>query len=211
MSRLGFKNAIKDKATGSFVPGFGKFRSAAVAYDKCIRLEAVLQAYFHDISSYDGTNINENDSLKAIKYVISKKINKAARRGMQGGLIFGAAVAGAATGATAGSIVPVLGTVGGGIAGLVALETAASGAVGVVDLAARGFKAAYKSLKGTRGEHREQAARALDHCARTREGTTYGMAAEEALEIILGEEYQRVMAKSSDDAIERIAQRIKSV
>jgi hypothetical protein len=38
----------------------------------------------------------------------------------------------------------------------------------------------------------------------------YAEAAGEALEIILGEEYEGVMAKSSDDAIKRIAMRIRS-
>jgi hypothetical protein len=212
MSRLAVSNFFQDRVKEQFIPGAGKFRSAAVAFQKCSSLEDVLQAYFQDTSAYDGSPIDEEDSKKAIKYVISKKFRKSVRQGIKGTFILGAAIGGAAAGATAGSIIPGAGTIAGGAGGAVGLGTLASVSAAVVDRAARGLKGVYKSCKGTRGEHREQAARALDYCARMRDffNLPYGEAAGKALEIILGDEYEAVMATSSDESIKRIAMRIKS-
>src|SRR5262249_30702747 len=106
MSKLAIKNLIQDRAKEQFVPGYGKFRSAATAIGKCTDLTKVLQEEFQDTTEYDGTNIDENDSKKAIKYVISKKFRKGMRQGVKGTFILGAAVGGAAAGATVGSIIP---------------------------------------------------------------------------------------------------------
>jgi hypothetical protein len=212
MSRLAVSNFFQDRVKEQFIPGFGKFRSAGVALQKCGSLEDVLQAYFQDTTAYDGTRIDEEDSKKAIKYVISKKFRKSVRQGIKGTFILGAAIGGAAAGATVGSVIPGAGTVAGGVGGAVGLGSLASVSAAVVDRAARGIKGVYKACKGTRGEHREQAARALDYCARMRDffNLPYGEAAGEALKIILGDEYQTVMAGDSDEAIKRIAMRIKS-
>lgn len=210
MANLGVRNFFEDRSKENFIPGYGKFRSSATALQKCFSLNDVLQAYFQDSSDYDGSDIDEDDSKTAIKYVISKKTRKSVRQGMKGTFILGAAVGGAAAGATAGSIIPGAGTVAGGIAASVTLGTLASVSAAVVDRAARGVKGMYKAYNHTRGEHREQAARALDHCARTRDQNVFGEAALKALEIILGQEYYSVMAMDSDKAIKRIAMRIKS-
>jgi hypothetical protein len=208
--RKGLGNLAKDQATGHFIPGIGKFRSAGMAYNKCLDLTDVLQAYFQDTTAYDGSYIDPTDAKKAIKYVISKKFRKSVRQGVKGTIVLGAAVAGAATGATVGSVIPGAGTVAGGVAGCVALSTAANTLAVVGDRMARGLKGMYKMAKGTRREHRDQAATALYVCWGARADTTYGAAAEQALEIILGDEYEKVMAKGPQDAMTRIAMRIKS-
>ena len=208
------RNAIDDKAKGSFLPGFGELRKAVVYSDKCDSLKRVLQAYFQDTRAYDGFSfIDENDSLMAIKYAISKLSRKSVREGTKGLWIFSAGVGGAIAGATVGTVIPCAGTVAGGTIGFVSLEALASVGVGVADYTARGLKCAYKNwVQHNRGEHRMQAARALDHCARTRYQDAYGEAAVEALQIILGaKEFQRVMAKDSPEAIKEIAECIKSV
>ena len=209
--RKGAGNFVKDRAVEHFVPGIGKLRSAGMAYNKCMDLTEVLQKYFQDTSEYDGQPIKALDVKQAIKYVISKKIRKSVRQGMKGTIIMGAAVAGAATGATVGSVIPVAGTVAGGAAGYVALSSAATAVVVGGDKLVRTLKGAYKLLIAhTRGVHREQAATSLYLCWGAREDTTYGAAAEEALQIILGDEYDHVMAKGPQDAVIRIAQRLKS-
>src|SRR5262245_9512123 len=152
-------NLAQDQIKGHFVPGIGKFRSAAVAYNKCFDLTDVLQTYFQDTTDYDGSDIKLDDAKTAIKYVISKKFRKSVRQGLKGTLILSAAATGAATGATAGSVVPVAGTVAGGFVGYVALGTAASTAVLAADKVVRGVKGGYKFAIGTRGKHRSDAAR----------------------------------------------------
>lgn len=204
-------NFLRDRATEHVVPGSGKLRSAGMAYNKCMDLTDVLQTYFQDTTEYDGKDISPTDAKQAIKYVISKKFRKSVRQGMKGTIILGAAVAGAATGATVGSVVPGAGTVAGGAVGYVALSSAASALVVGGDRLVRTLKGAYKQfIAHTRGKHREQAALALYLCWGARSDTTYGEAAEVALEIILGDEYDQVMAKNPADAMNRIAARIKS-
>ena len=140
LTRIGLRSQGLNTAIGMAIPGGGKFRSATAAFVKCSRLEDVLQTYFQNSSAYDGSHIDEGDVPKAIQYVISKKLTKAARQGTKGALVFGAAAAGAIAGATAGSIIPGAGTIGGGVLGGVGIGTLASGGVFVADRTGRDFQ-----------------------------------------------------------------------
>jgi hypothetical protein len=194
------------------LPGSGDIASSAAAALKNEQLKQIQQEYFQDTADYDKkSDIALNDALTAIKYARSKKLTKAYRKGVIGGAKAAAFVVGAATGATVGSVVPVAGTVAGGVIGGAGVATAVGASVFTLDHLKRKTKGLYKIIKGTRGEHRHQAARALLYCQGTfSQNDPKQGASEEALHVILGEEYDEVMAMALDPCIERIADRLKS-
>lgn len=194
------------KTAGSFViSGSDDALSAATAEMKVDMLGDVLQIYFQARdSTFDGTDINEDDCLKAILYARSKKHTKAMRRGAAGTAKAGLQIAAVAGGVTVGSVVPGLGNALGAVGGAVA-GSALSPLVTGFDLLGRLGKGLYKRAIGTRGHHRGQAANALMHCAKP--GHRLRAPAITALLILLGDEYDEVMSKG--DA-ERLADRLKS-
>lgn len=208
--------ALSDRAmtrwgAGYLIPGSGDFLSAARAKGKEEALLEIQQHFFHDTSKYSGGDIALNDVLQAIKYARSKKLTKAYRKGVIGGIKGASFVAGAATGATVGSVVPGAGTVAGGALGGVGLATVASAGVFTLDHLKRKTKGLYKMIRGTRGEHRHQAARAFLYCQGFFPATDpKQVAAELALEVILDGEYEEVMAMALEPMVERIADRLKS-
>ena len=208
--------ALTDRAVarwaGSYlIPGSGDFASTARALGKVEALKLIQQHYFHDTSNYPGGDIALNDALQAIRYARSKKLTKAQRKAVLGTVKFAGFVAGAATGATVGSVVPVAGTVAGGAIGGVTLGTVVSGGAFTLDHMKRKTKGLYKMIRGTRGEHRHQAARALLYCQGTfpPDNPKQG-ASEDALQVILDGEYEEVMAMSLEACVERVADRLKS-
>lgn len=130
---------------------------------------------------------------------------------MIGGVKVVGFVVGAATGATLGSGVPVAGTVAGDAVGGVAIGSVVSGSVTVLDQIKRKAKGLYKIIRGTRGEHRHQAAKALLFCRETLPARDpKHRASVEALSIILDEEYDEVLEMPGADCEERVADRLKS-
>jgi hypothetical protein len=198
----------------TMVAGMGDLASSSGAYDKAEKLKMVQQKHFQDTSDYDkSSNIAVNDPLMAIRYARSKKLTKSFRKGVTGAIKFGGFTVGAVTGATVGSVVPVAGTVAGGAIGGVTIGAAVSGGVTVLDQLKRKTKGLYKAIKGTRGEHRHQAAECLHTCANYSSLNNYDPkrdASKEALEIILEDEHAEVMGLEPHIAIERIADRLKS-
>lgn len=191
------------------VAGSGDLISSATAKMKSDELKSIQQRYFHDTSEYTNTAIADNDCLTAIKYVRSKKLTKSYRKGVTGGTKMAAFVAGAATGATVGSVVPVAGTLVGGALGGVAVGAAASVGISITDRLKRSAKGIYKHLRGTRGVHREQAAAALLNCYHLpNHNDVKFLAALEALIVILGEEFDEVMASKAPE--KRLADRMQS-
>lgn len=199
-------------AGGAVLPGSGDIASSMAANIKSDLLKQIQQEYFQDTRDYDKrSDIALNDALTAIKYARSKKLTKSHRKAVIGGAKAAGFVVGAATGATVGSVVPGAGTVAGGAIGGVGLSTVVGASAFTLDHLKRKTKGLYKIIRGTRGEHRDQAARALLYC----EGTYAAndpkhQAAGEALQVILGDEHDEVMAMPLDACITRIADRLKS-
>ena len=199
-------------AGGAVLPGSGDFVSAASANIKSDLLKEIQQEYFQDPREYDKkSDIALNDALTAIKYARSKKLTKSHRKAVLGTVKAAGFVIGAATGATLGSVVPGAGTVAGGAVGAVGLSTVVGGSAFTLDHLKRKTKGLYKIIRGTRGEHRDQAARCLLYCQGTySDNDPKKMAANEALIVLLDEEFGEVMAMPLNDAITRIADRMKS-
>jgi hypothetical protein len=199
-------------AGGALLPGSGDFVSSASAALKNEMLKRIQQEYFQDTSDYDKrSDIALNDPLMAIRYARSKKLSKSHRKAVLGGVKAAGFVVGAATGATLGSVVPVAGTVAGGAAGGVALSTVVGASAFTLDHMKRKTKGLYKFLKGTRGEHRHQAAKCLLHCQQTLTAADpKQQASDEALRVLLGEEFDAVIAMSPAEQVERLADRMKS-
>ena len=78
--------------------------------------------------------------------------------------------------------------------------------VTIADQAKRKAKGFYKLIRGTRGEHRKQAAACLMHCATHPLGWKQA-AAIGACSVILGEEYDSVIGSHN---VTRLADRLKS-
>ncbi|WP_237213555.1 hypothetical protein [Falsiroseomonas oryziterrae] len=197
------------KMAGShFIAGSGNIASSITAAAKVSALSDILQDYFQDRDfEFDGTEIEESDVKKAIAYARGKKESKAIRKGVIGTAQFGLQAAATVGGATVGSVIPGLGTVLGGVGGAVA---GASLGVGVllVDRLKRTTKGIYKWAKGTRGEHRKQAAFTLLSMAKKATGKKdAASAAYAALVVILGDEFDDVM---KNERYGRLADRLKS-
>jgi hypothetical protein len=80
--------------------------------------------------------------------------------------------------------------------------------VTIADQAKRKAKGFYKLIRGTRGEHRKQAANCLMHCTSPQFDWACGRnAADMALHVIPGEEYGAV---ENAHNVERLADRMKS-
>jgi|APMI01.1.fsa_nt_gi hypothetical protein len=197
-------------AASYLVAGSGDFMSVARAKGKSDVLGEILQEYFQDTSAYRDEAIALNDAKTAIKYARSKKLTKAKRKGVLGSVKMAGFVVGAATGATVGSVVPGAGTVAGGALGGVGVGAATSAVAFSLDHLKRKGKGFYKILRGTRGEHRKQAAEALLYCAMILdERDPKAQAAQAALHVILDGEFDEVF-QATEQAVERIAARLKS-
>lgn len=197
------------KLAGShFLAGSGDAASAISAEAKAQALDDILQDFYQSRGEqFDDTDIGLNDVKKAIIYARGKKHTKAIRKAFIGTSKFGLQVAATVGGATVGSVVPGLGTAIGGLGGAVAGASLGIG-ITLLDRMKRSAKGIYKWAKGTRGEHRKQAAATLMH----RSHASYDWAngrnpADEALIVILQEEYDAVM-RAQD--LERLANRLKS-
>lgn len=202
---------VGKQMASQLIPGAAHDISALNALDKEMLLGDIQQEYFQDRSDYKGGDIALNDAKKAIQYVRSKKLTKAGRKAVLSGVAKAGAIAGMATGATLGSIVPVAGTVAGGAVGAVGLGTVANGVGSFADQLKRKTKGLYKIARGTRGEHRTQAAQALLYCSNMlNDADPKSAAATKALHVILGSEYAKVMGENADSMTERVADRLKS-
>lgn len=200
-----FGRGVSKFLGGMVVSGSGDALSAATAELKVELLSDVLQIFFQARDmEFGGTDIGIDDCRSAVLYARGKKQAKAYRRAAAGTAKLSLQIAAAAGGATVGSIIPIAGTAAGGLGGAVA-GASLSPLVTAADYAARGGKALYKIHEGTRGVHRAQAAAALMNCA-TR-GHIHHAPATMALQILLGEEYDRVMQKKD---VDRLAARMKS-
>jgi hypothetical protein len=200
--------ALAKTVFGFVVAGSGDAASAVSAEAKAQVLDDILQTYFHARGEeFDGSEIGPTDVKKAIIYARGKKHTKAVRKGALSAAKFGLQVAVTAGGATVGSVVPVVGTMFGAVGGFIA-GSSLTGGVMVLDRLKRGAKGLYKHCKGTRGVHRRQAAETLLNCQGRRHNRADGSnPADEALVVILGDEYDRV---TLDHDVDRLAARLAS-
>jgi hypothetical protein len=199
---------IGKAAFDHLLAGSGEAASAAAAELKAQALDDLLQLFFQAGGlQFNGQDINPTDIKMAIAYSKGKKHTKAQRKAVIGTAKLGLQIAATAGGATIGSVVPVAGTVLGGVGGAIA-----GAGLGITITAAdrikRTAKGFYKVLMHTRGEHRKQAAIAFMYCASPQFNWADGRnAANEALLVILGDEYERVVGEQD---VGRLADRLKS-
>lgn len=191
-----------------FIAGSGDAASGVAAEAKADALDDILQEFYQSGGlQFDGRDIAINDVKTAIAYAKGKKHTKARRKAVIATTKFGLQVAGAVGGATIGSIIPIAGTALGGLGGAIGGASLGVG-VTVADQAKRKGKGFYKWLRGTRGEHRKQAANCLMHNASPQFNWASGRnPADEACYVLLGEEYDTVMDSHN---VERLADRMKS-
>jgi hypothetical protein len=199
---------IGKSLAGKLVAGSGDFLSAAAAEIKVHALTDLLQRfYMSGDAKFDDTDIGLSDVRKAILYARGKKHTKAIRKTVNGTARLGLQIAAVAGGATIGSVAPVVGTALGAASGAVA-GMGFGLTVTVADRMKRSAKGIYKHFAGTRGQHRLQAAACLMHChVKERDWACGANPADDALHIILGQEYEEVMAWSD---VKRVAARLLS-
>jgi hypothetical protein len=216
--------SIGKQAGSFFLGGSGDLASAAAAHAKVAELSAILQHFFHASGEeYDGSPISQNDVKKAILFARGKKQTKSERKAVLGGAKFGMQVAGTVGGATVGSIVPGLGTALGGAGGMIAGVGLGLG-VTAADRLKRACKFASKKAVGTAGVHRHDAAMCLLYMASgPGDQAGGGNPALEALQVILGDEFDAVLSmqkpatsghsavqNTADGILGRIADRMRS-
>jgi hypothetical protein len=191
-----------------FIAGSGDAASGVSAEAKAQALNDILQEFFQAGGlEFNDQDIGPNDVKMAIAYAKGKKHTKARRKAVIASAKFTLQVAAIAGGATVGSIVPVAGTALGAVGGAVA-GASLGVTVTAADQMKRKAKGFYKWVRGTRGEHRKQAAIALLHCGSPQFNWADGRnAADAALYVILGEEYDKVVDSHN---VERLADRLKS-
>ena len=184
--------------------------SASRAADKVEALAKVLTRYYPGWTPYDG-NSAINDVQTALAYVVSKKSTKAKRKAGQSAATFAFGVTGAAIGGAAGTVaLPGAGSALGAVTVGTIIGSAPSAGIQLF----RKVKFLYKTIRGTQGVHRKQAATALyNGCkdANPKAVGTYAAAA--GVLVILGDEleFDVVMADpDSAGAINAIAKRLKS-
>lgn len=184
--------------------------SAHRAADKADALRGVLNdKYRTSWAPYDGTS-DILDVKTALTYVVSKKSTKAERKDLQASATYAFGAAGKAVGGTLGSVaLPVVGTAVGAITGGMIIGS-------VPTVATRSFRVAkyiYKRLHGTQGVHRKQAATVLYTACKSGDPASVNThAAAAGLLIILGggQELQITMGLKAEEAIDYIADRLKS-
>ena len=190
------------------IAGSGDAVSAAAAQLKVHNLTKLLQRYFMaGDAEFNGNDIGITDVKQAILYARGKKQTKAVRKTVISGAKLGLQIAAVAGGATVGSVVPVAGTALGAASGVVA-GMGFGFAVTAADRVKRSAKGIYKWHKGTRGQHRLQAAATLMHCHIPAFDWACGSnPADDALHVILGVDYEEVMAWKD---VKRVAARLLS-
>lgn len=197
---------IAKTAMSFALSGSDAMASALTADAKADMLDDILQTYFMSRgAAFEGEIV---DVRTAIIYVRGKKQTKAFRKIAIGGAKQGLQIAAVTGAATVGSIIPVLGTVAGVAGGMVAGASLGFTVTGAEHVA-RKTKAAWKAYHGTLGVHREQAAVML----MVRRQPLYDRAdgdnpADLALRVILGREYDTIVAKGD---LKRAAERMKSI
>ena len=195
-------------ALGLQIPGSGNLASASIAKSKADTLSDILQFYFQARDyNYNGSDIGDAEVMKAIAYARSKKQTKEYRKAVIGTTQFTLGVAAITGGVTIGSVAPGIGNVAGGMLGFVGSQSLGIGVSGL-DRVKRGAKRIYKEVRGTAGKHREQAAIAL--WLHEKDGSTAGEAAFDALEIIMGDRFEKLMANNYSNPVKAIADRLKS-
>ncbi len=184
--------------------------SASHAVEKVEALMNLLNRYYTGWAPYDGHS-SINNVQTAIAYVVSKKTTKAKRKAGQSAAAMTFGMAGAIIGGAAGTVaLPGAGSALGAVT--VGTIVGAVPTVGVQLF--RKTKFLYKTLRGTQGVHRKEAATALYNAAKPgdpKSKDTYA-AAGAILVILNGDEAEMdsIMGGSSKDAIEAIAKRLKS-
>ncbi len=208
LTREAAKQAL-DHVLGMLIPGMsaGTAYSAARAEIKQDILQRIASRYYNPVDLNQKFPEDLDTVRDAIIYASQKKGTKADRQKTVAMATNVLGVGGGMAGAVVGSFaLPVVGTVGGLAAGV----AAGKGAVGVGYHLFRKAKWLYKTVNGTQGVHRHQAADLLYSAATKQDMTRDKLAATAALLAILGAEYDHFMAKP-DLALERIASRLKSV
>lgn len=185
--------------------------SASRAAEKVAALEGVLTRYYTGWTAYDGRSAI-NDVETALAYVVSKKTTKAKRKVGQAAATTAFGVTGAAIGGAAGTVaLPGAGSALGAVT--VGTIVGAAPSIGV-QLFRKG-KFLYKTIRGTQGVHRKQAATALYSACKSGSKTSkHTFAAAAGVLVILGSdelEFNAVMAEpKAETAIDAIAKRLKS-
>jgi hypothetical protein len=184
--------------------------SANRAAEKVAALEGVLTRYYPGWTPYDGNSAIANVET-ALAYVVSKKMTKAKRKLGQSAATMAFGTAGAVVGGAAGSVaLPGAGTA----LGAVTVGTIIGEAPSVGIQLFRKSKFLYKTIRGTQGVHRKQAATALyNGCKKGSPGETDTYAAAAGALLIIGDEveFDVIMADpASASAIDAIAKRLKS-
>jgi hypothetical protein len=199
---------VAKQVGGMFIAGSGDAASGVSAQAKAEALDEILQHFFHAGGLvFNDQDIGVRDVRMAIAYVKGKKSTKAKRKAVIATAKFGLQIAATAGGATIGSVIPVAGTALGAVGGAVA-GASLGVTVTAADQIKRKGKGFYKWVRGTRGEHRKQAANCLMHSASPQFNWADGRnAARMALLVILGEEYDAVVGSQN---VERLADRLKS-
>ncbi len=184
--------------------------SAGRAADKVSALEGVLTRYYTGWSPYDGKR-SITDVKTALAYVAAKKSTKAKRKAGQSAAVMAFGVTGAAIGGAAGTVaLPGVGTA----VGAVTVGTLVGAAPTAGFQLFRKGKFLYKTLRGTQGKHRKEAATALYNGAvKSAKKSNDAYAAAAGLLVIIGDEidFDTIMVDpNASGAIEAIAKRLKS-
>lgn len=185
--------------------------SASRAAEKVAALENVLTRYYTGWTSYDGHSAINNVET-ALAYVVSKKSTKAKRKVGQSAATMAFGATGAAIGGAAGTVaLPGAGSA----LGAVTVGTIVGAVPTVGTQLFRKSKFLYKTIRGTQGVHRKQAATALyTACKSGSKKSKDTFAAAAGVLVILGcdeLEFNAVMAEpKAETAIDTIAKRLKS-
>lgn len=198
-----------DGLLGQAVPGLaiGRAISASAAIDKSKALFMVASRFYNPVDV--NKTFGEVDTVcDAIVYAGQKKGTKGTRQGVVASAEVTAGIAGGLIVGAAGSVVvPVAGTIAGATIG----AAVGKASVGVGYQILRKSKWLYKKIRKTQGVHRNEAAELLYYAATQADAGRDQLASTAALLLLLGSEYDKVMATPEDDAIARIAARMKSV
>jgi hypothetical protein len=184
--------------------------SASNAAEKVAKLEFVLTRYYTGWQPYDGKSAIDSVQM-ALAYVVSKKSTKTKRKAGQAAATMAFGTAGAIIGGAAGTVaLPGAGTA----LGAVTVGTIVGSAPTIGTQLFRKSKFLYKTLRGTQGVHRKEAATALYHGCKLTDKSKHAIAAAAGVAAILNDDKLEIellmLEKNAASAIETLAKRLKS-